>query len=927
MQHFLKLAVAISMAGLLTACGGSGDGVSSSADSGAENQAPVSAPTPLNGRISNALVSGDVSGLETSDVGTILDQAITEANGQKNYISSVLSSIYGGGVDPTLNIGTSTSNSVGVQSGTSAIPYIVADGGRGMAAVTGYGNGRGMAYGADVLNWITNGSKETQHYPLFLRAFKWLLTGSGNGTLPSTIKYAVSGYDTTVVNKFIVRTGAVPEAVSCNVADNSNNCWKNADVIIFGGSVAASNELSAMVRKYLAAGKAVIYMHPGWWQSAGGTQVVSAMGMTLGGDPGNYYAAANNVKVSERSNAQVLSSVLAASDKFKNLAASLELLKQNAPAVNLTVDTSSVAPFTAALTDLSTLNSSRTDIFAGDRAHLLYRLLVLWADMERPSTNYGTIRRSNASAFLKAYASDAFQWFARSTATATPTGQGDYMPASAQLMIPSSEWEEIEVTIPQTSGTTLIGRGAIPGKGVQIEISDAAGAGTLGIQTSLLRSWGNPLTESSDTYARPLRPHSFNVSLKSGINNFVSPNGGPLMLSYSGATADTIVKLRIKGTVKYSHFDYTRDMSSTDISEAVAALNAGTYGWQTTKVTGGEIQQIMKYAKNAIGSLSPEMYANTYIRDGLFMSNHIANGYNDAGMTATVSSLCNSFDWTCDGSVHKEPVVQHFVGWIATCGFLCSGNPIDGSAGIGLGWGYAHEMGHNTVQRIMRIKPNGTNGCLVECDNNILASATALRVLETLGVNADSGHPLDYVGTYADIVAARKLGLSDAAYLTEMQNRIWSDMKYQNKMRTLHFQLAFQFAKYRSSLTQPTVTSTLDYLALLTKGDRLVNKTFTLDSASKYGMSRYTVATAKSISNHDLLYVLSSKIIGKDMRNIFWMYGIPLSNDALNSVSDLGFAIAPYSFYALETGKHNQLKLGQWIDLSNNSTPAWPYKN
>lgn len=730
MQHFLKLALAISMAGLLAACGGGGD--SSSTDSGAENQVPVSTPATSSGRISSALANGDVSGLETADMSTILDQAITEANSQTNYISSVLSSIYGDGVDPTLNIGTSTSNSVGVQSGTSAIPYIVADGGRGMAAITGYGNGRGMAYGADVLNWIANDSKETQHYPLFLRAFKWLLTGSGSGMLPSTIKYAVSGYDTKVVNKFIVRTGAVPQAVSCNVANSSNNCWEEADVIVFGGSVAASNELSATVRKYLAAGKAVIYMHPGWGQSAGGTQIASAMGMTLGGYPGNYYAAATNVKVSGRTNAEVLSSVLTASDKFKNLAASLELLKQDAPAVNLTADTSSVVPFTTALSDFSTLNSSGTDIFAGDRAHLLYRLLVLWADMERPSTNYGTISRSNASAFLRAYASDAFQWFARSTATATPTGQGDYMPASAQLMTPSSEWEEIEVTIPQASGTTLIGRGAIPGKGVQIEIVDAAGATSLGIQTNLLRSWGNPLTDSSDKYARPLRPHSFNVSLKSGTNNFASPNGGPLMLSYSGATADTVVKLRIKGTVKYSHYDYTQNMSSTDISEAAAALNAGTYGWQTTKVTGGEIQQIMKYAKNAIGSLSPEVYANTYIRDGLFMSNHITNGYNDAGMTATVSTLCNSFDWTCDGSVHKEPVVQHFVGWIATCGFLCSGNPIDGSAGIGLGWGYAHEMGHNTVQRIMHITPNGTNGCVVECDNNILASATALRVLEKI---------------------------------------------------------------------------------------------------------------------------------------------------------------------------------------------------
>ncbi|OTG84537.1 hypothetical protein B9T33_01785 [Acinetobacter sp. ANC 5054] len=924
MKQLFKLALVLSVTGLV-ACGGGGGGDGGvTEDAGNNNTAPEAPPTSSQ-RIAKALATGDVSGLQTSDMSSLLDQAIAEANAQNNYINGVLSSIYGKNIDPNLNIGTGTSTEIGVQSGTTAIPFIVSNSGRGMAALTSLGNGRGMAYGADVLNWMANDSKETQHYPLFLRGFKWLVTGSATGTLPSTVKYVTAGYTAATVSKFIARAGSTGQAIECDVTDSSNTCWKQADLIVFGGGVKASNELAGLVRKYLAAGKAVMYLQPGWTEAAGGRQVVTAMGMTMGGYPGNYYAAENNVKVEGKTGAQALEYLLTTGVKFESLKTSLNLLKQDNPAVNLNIDTSPVVPFSTVLNELSTLNSVNVDIFAGERSYLLYRLLVLWADMQRPSTVYGSISRSNPSSFLKAYASDAFQWYARDSATATATGQGDYMPASAQLMSPSSVAESIEVTIPQTGGVTLIGRGALPGKAVEIEVLDAAGTGSLGIQTSLLRTWGNPLTEGSDSYARPLRPQSFTVKLQSGVNHFVSPNGGPLMLNYSGATADTVVKLRIKGTVKYSHFDYTQQTSSSDISDAAAALTAGTYGWQTTKVTGGEIQQVMKYAKSAIGSTAPEVYANTYIRDGLFMSNHIANGYNDAGMTTTVSSLCNAFGWTCDGSVHKEPVVQHFVGWIATCGFLCSGNPIDGSAGVGLGWGYAHEMGHNTVQRIMRIKPNGTDGCVVECDNNILASATALRVLETLGIVADNGHPMDYVGTYSDIITARQLGLSDAAYLTEMQNRIWSNMDYQNKMRTLHFQLGFQFAKYRTGLSQPTVTSTLDYLALLTKGDRLVNKTFTAASASHYAMGRYTVETAKTISNHDLLYVLSSKIIGKDMRNIFWMYGIPLSNDALNSVSDLGLAIAPYSFYALPKGNHNQLKLGKWIDLSNNSTPAWPY--
>ena len=60
------------------------------------------------------------------------------------------------------------------------------------------------------------------------------------------------------------------------------------------------------------------------------------------------------------------------------------------------------------------------------------------------------------------------------------------------------------------------------------------------------------------------------------------------------------------------------------------------------------------------------------------------------------------------------------------------------------------------------------------------------------------------------------------------------------------------------------------------------------------------------------------------MRNIFAMYGVPLSPAALGSISDLGLAVAPYSFYALKEDKYNQLNTGQWVDL-NSSTPIWPY--
>jgi len=896
--------------------GGSGIGTGNGGNSGGNASTPSQ-------RIAAAMANGDPSGLQSGDAASLLDQAIAEASSQRSKQTAALASIYGEVNDLSLSIGKSSA-SIGVQSSTSAVPYILADSGAGMAAITMQGSGRGMAYGADTLQWMAGTTKEQQHFPLFLRTFTWLITGSGSGTLPATIKFATAGYTASTVSSFITRAGKTPEALNCAVADSANTCWKNADVIVFGGGVTASSGLTTLVQQYLAAGKAVIYMHPGWSQSGGGSQVLAGMGMTLGGYPGNYFADTNGVSVST---SRTIAQSLSVADKLGRLVSSLNLLKNDTLALDLASDTGALAPYAAMLNELAMLNNARIKIFGSDESYLLHRLLVLWADQQRTSTEYGKISRTNVPTFLRTYASDAFLWFARSATKAATAGQGDYMPAAAQTLVPSTEWEELEVTLPQTSGITLIGRGAIPAKGVQIEVVDAAGTSALGIQTSYLRSWGNPLTDAGNTYARPLRPHSFNVALGSGTTSFVAPNGGPLMLSYSGATVDTVVKLRIKGTVKYSHFDYTRSMSDSEVAEASAALKAGTFGWQTTKVKGGEIQQIMKYAKSTIGNLAPEVYANSYIRDGLFMSNHITNGYNDAGMTTEVSSLCATLSWTCDGSVHKEPVVQHFVGWIATCGFLCSGNPIDGSAGIGLGWGYAHEMGHNTVQRVMRITPDGTHGCVAECDNNILASASAMRVWETHGLEFSSGHPLNHAGMYAAIVANRATALTGDAQVGDMESRVWGTtgnagiVTDQNVMRTVHFQLAFLFAKYRSGLVQPNMTSSLNYFSLLNKGDRLVARSFTTATAANFGMGRYANNT---VTNHDLLYMLSSKIIGRDLRKIFSMYGIPLGSNALDSVADLDLPVAPRSFYALPAGKHNQLATGQWVDLEN-TTPAWPF--
>lgn len=117
------------------------------------------------------------------------------------------------------------------------------------------------------------------------------------------------------------------------------------------------------------------------------------------------------------------------------------------------------------------------------------------------------------------------------------------------------------MTIPQGSGVTGIGRASIPAKAVQIQIVDAQAA-DLSIQTSYLLTWGSPFDDAG--YKRPLRPNSYPVKLLPQQDNaFISPFGGPLMLDYRNATAGSVITLKIKGSAKYAHYDFTQEMSST----------------------------------------------------------------------------------------------------------------------------------------------------------------------------------------------------------------------------------------------------------------------------------------------------------------------------------------------------------------------------
>jgi hypothetical protein len=911
MNHLPRLAIVLLLA-FMQGCGGGSD----AGKGAATPSTPTTPTTPTTPPVAPdpivlALQTGDPRPLGVAERDTILQRAIALSAKIKLRQAATLKNIYGDGSNLNLafNLGTN-SNRISPRSKQLAVPLMVSDNGVGLAVIADIDSGRALAYGADVPAWMGKQTTEQQHYPLFARSMAWLLTGDANAAPAASIKFISTGYNAASIVAALQRMGKAGVEVKCNVT-LENDCWKDADLLVFGGATANTAGLETRVRSYLKAGKPVLYVNPSWVESAGGREVLQAMSMELGGYPGNYFASAADVSISAT---RTLASSLAKSDQMGALESSLRMLADDA----LTGDVKARPGPTDAIdrvhAELQALQGQGTDVFKEEGTDL-YSLLVLWADLWRPSIDYAVVNKSvKPIDFLRTYASDSFLSFNRRYTTTTPAGQGDYMPKEAQALPVSGDWETLEIRLPQASGVTAIGRGAVPAKGVELQVESADAGVALSVQTNHLRTAG----DARAAYLRPRRPHSFRIPLPATASQyFVSPSGGPLFLVYSGATPGALVKLRVRGTTRYAHFDFSGTPNEVEIAEAVAALKRRDFGWQTSKMVGGEIQQIIAYANAAIGTSDPKDYVVTRLKGIMFDTNHMANGYSNIMTPARVQAICDALTWTCGGALHQAPNVQHFVGWIATCGFLCSGNPSDGSAGVGLGWGWAHELGHNTVQRVMHMEFNGV-GCVVECDNNILAAAQQMRHYDLLKED-NAGGRVDHPVLYSYIAANRALMLAAEPQRADMEKRLWGGSDAAKL--AVHYQLGFMFGKYRYGLAQPTSSATIDFMTLLTKGDRLVAKDWSLAHAGKYGMGRYAT---NSITNHDLLFTLSSTIIGRDMRKVFAMYGLPISQNALDSVADLKLPIAPLSYYALGAGKANQLATGSWVDLEG-SVPAYPF--
>ena len=932
----------LSLALGLVACGGGG-GSGSNSNQQEQNPPPITPPVVIpDDRVKMALNTGDASKLTEQDRRTLLQMALNTALEQQKWQKSLLTALYTNSnnqvIQPYLQFTPNASINIYPTDLSAALPIAVSDKncnwaldlqkdkGCGLGVVSQIGQGRALAYGQNMFAGVLNNNTDfTQFTEVLNNSLRWLLTGNTQQAVKSALTVTVQGMPADPVKNYLEKQlGTTVTFSQCNVLDPANTCWQDIDLMVISSNIGAQNFEKELIEKYLKAGKPIYFQANTWSTNSNIDKVLSAMKMQTNN---SYYRGKEDILLSNKLSTQQRW------EQFNQIDRTISVLQyfidpKSTALGELNENNAIIQGIRSLSSALQGLNQQGLSVFDQDNNDTLLKALVLIADTWRPTVNYGTLNKNgDAQAFMQAYASDAWLDYKRKTTTTSSTGAGDYMPAEAQNMPVSNDWETVTVTIPQGSGITAIGRASIPAKAVNIQVIDAQGA-NLSVQTSYLRAWGNPFDDAG--YKRPLRPNSYSVKLTPQVDNaFISPFGGPLMLNYNNAQAGSTVTLKIKGSAKYAHYDFTQNMTQAEKAQATQVLQSKTFGWNTFKFVGGEIQQTNAYALQAMGNLTPDVYIER-IKSVIYDSNHIANGYNNMPLDNNTQQYCNTLGWDCTSNVHRAPNVQHFVGWIATCGFLCSGNPSDGYTGLDIGWGWVHELGHNTVQNVLTMTfPSTENqttiGCGTECNNNILAGLSMLRKNEIYALD-NNGNNFNHPQLYNYIQASRSTGLNGEALRQDMEKRLWQGSD--NAQQAFHLQLAHLYTQIHQDKAKPDLQGVFEFIRLLNISQRLYNQ-IDLSKASeaeknKLGLGTYS--SKNNISRPDMIYLLSSKIIGYDLKDVFNLYGLAISSTAQSSVAMLKLPTAPLKFYAQPANRSNHLAEGTWVNIPVNGVVAnYPY--
>ncbi len=896
--------------------GGGGSGGSSVSSGAPDTPQPPAATVLCSKSIDHALQTGDTEGLtDASAVARCVQQLGKSLSAGQESLSSALygseSSEYAPGHD---------SQFVFPMSVEHAQPFIVGDKGKVFASVSTKDGGRSAGYGANILQQFKD-STNLGHLPAFKRLLSWLLAGDATKPLPASIRVNYSAIDATHVKEGFKRAGLEVVATACDIAV-AGNCGGDSQLLVLGAQIKDDPLLEARVAQVVASGQPVLFVHTmAWGEHKASSQMLAGMGMLLGGYTGNYY------ELDAVARGRTAQANLLALSQFADVLPLLRRIVENdwrtdydwraceandcskVPALTSEV----LAPAERFRRYIDALNRSGRNLFEQPSTDFV-RLLAIWADAARQGIRYPMRKETQTGPFMQAVLADSLVAYVRPKGSAQ-TDLGTFMSAAeATRSDVSIVDEELTIALPQASGFTALGRFAVPGKTVAVQVLDAAGA-TLSLQLNTLDP--NSTRLWAERYDRPRFVRSPEIALGvQPVTYVTSPYGGTLQLVFSGASAGAKVRLRVRGVARHPFLDLT---AGGKLADFLTSFNATKFGWAEIRMPGFEIHTLASRMKEALNDAVYKGDLDRYLaelRTYVFEDAYQLAGFAIPGksLPAAILNNCATWGWDCtDENLHRLPGTQHFnVDLYARCGYGCAGNPVDVSWVFHpRGWGESHELGHNLQQNLLNVHGDRSG----EVSNNLFPLHKNWRLWRDFGVDLESDR-IGYRSAFDMIVAAR----TEANPVQGAYDRLWGRPEYamHNGERMAFY---IQWVHYWAERTGDKASG-WDILTQLYLHQRLFAKADWNSYKARLGYGNYA-NRPDGISGNDNLLIALSWMTRRDQRPTFDLWGVKYSAEAAAQVGSYGFEKEAALFYANDNTNNHATAVR--IDMTS-LKPTWPFK-
>jgi hypothetical protein len=497
------------------------------------------------------------------------------------------------------------------------------------------------------------------------------------------------------------------------------------------------------------------------------------------------------------------------------------------------------------------------------------KLLLLLADKYRQQVVFPLDKLTSGEMFLKSlYADHAV------------VNYRDINPAQSSLgrfgRSDFSQVTPIEKTVGLTAKVSFRAAGvyALPGRTFTATRRDDSEVKTTLFLNSLRSGATHEFKENGYNAPKFLRTVAVPIGPGETIS-LTSSHGGPIQIGFGGN--DESVEFHFQDVGEHPFWNGPEDNDTF-----AARMAAADYDWAEIVTSGFEVHSTLDKMQSSIdvwGSAAELVEATDR-----YMGNlpYVLAGLQGPGID--VVSEIHDFATVNGWSINTLDKVQHMNADQATCGTGCSGNPYDANwAYSPIGHGDLHELGHGLEDGRFRF-----DGFESHAKTNYYSYYSKANYFRDTGLDPNcKGLPFE---SLFDLLQQSMNEPDPFAYMQAAGVSNWQ------QGNAIFMQLMMRAQK--DGILQDG-WHLLARLHLLRREFSRADDSDTAWDAARVslGFDAFTRDQAKALSNNDWLLIAFSRLMQRDLRTYFTMWGIAFGAEAASQVASFGHALAPLEFF------------------------------